>query len=125
MTTPDPRPLSAEEEVAIADILPARARKYPAWTWDDEEANLRTRMCLCCGCPGHYQSVIDAAVAEGRVDLAILLDGRYVADGHHRVVAARKAGISGVPVETKDAAQSRWVRDHGYVDWEHRRFGDA
>jgi hypothetical protein len=83
-------------------------------------------MCLCCGRPGHFQSVLDAVVRErGMVGLGVLIDAEgYVKDGHHRIVAARAAGISRVPVESDEEAQARWLRDHGAVDWFHRRFGD-
>ena len=112
-------------DVLIAAILPARSRKHPVWTWDDEERSIRTRMCLCCGRPGHYQSVVDAVVRERGMDgMGVLVEDGYVKDGHHRVVAALTAGLSSVPVESVEEAQARWVRDHGYVDWFNRRFGD-
>jgi len=108
----------------IDSIRPARARKHATWTWDDEERSIRTRMCLCCGRPGHYQAVIDAVVASDGMDGGVLVEDGLVKDGHHRVVAARAAGLTHVSLESAEEAQARWVRDHGHVDWFHRRFGD-
>jgi hypothetical protein len=111
--------------VAIADIKPTKAKDLP-WTWEDEEANIRSRQCLCCGRAGHYQETVEAHMAEhGTEGLAVVVDDDgFLGDGHHRVVAARTLGIERLPVESKDDAQARWVRDHGYVDWNHRKFGD-
>jgi hypothetical protein len=95
------------------------------WSWDDLERNTRTRQCLCCGRPGHYLRVMEERVAaQGFVEPILLGDDGTVRDGHHRILAARTAGIEWVPLETEEQAQKRWVRDHGLVDWEHRRFGD-
>ena len=111
--------------MSIESIRPSRARKFASWTWEDEERSIRTRMCLCCGKPGHYQSVIDSLVRERGMDgLGVLVEDGFVKDGHHRVVAARAAGLTVVPLETDKEAGARWVTDHGYVDWFHRRFGD-
>jgi hypothetical protein len=41
------------------------------------------------------------------------------------MVAAIRLGIDRIPLETKADAGARWVRDHGYVSWEDRRFGDV
>lgn len=111
--------------VAIAEVLPSRAKDLP-WTWADEDSNTRTRQCLCCGRPGHYQQMLEAHMAEhGADDLAILIDkDGFVDDGHHRVVAAIRLGIDSLPTETQEDAQARWVRDHGHVDWHERKFGD-
>jgi hypothetical protein len=109
----------------ITSIQPSRARRHPAWTWDDEERSIRTRMCLCCGRPGHFQAVVDAVVKSRGMDgLGVLVEDGYCKDGHHRIVAARAAGLSHVPVESQEEAQARWLRDHGPVDWFNRRFGD-
>jgi len=110
---------------SVADVRPTKAKDLP-WSWEDEDANIRTRQCLCCGKPGHYQEMLEAYMAEHGVEgLGILVDDEgYMGDGHHRVVAAIRLGIKRLPVETKDDAQARWVRDHGHVDWHHRKFGD-
>jgi uncharacterized protein (DUF1015 family) len=72
--------------------------------------------------------MLEVHMAEHGVEgLSILLDvddERYVADGHHRVVAAIRLGIDRLPVETEAECLERWVRDHGKVDWHHRKFGD-
>jgi ParB-like chromosome segregation protein Spo0J len=69
--------------------------------------------------------MLEAYIAEHGVDgLGITVEDGFVQDGHHRVVAAIRLGISRLPVESKEDAQARWVRDHGYVDWFHRKFGD-
>lgn len=111
--------------VDLAEVLPTKAKDLP-WSWEDEDRNIRSRQCLCCGRPGHYQETLEAHMAEhGTDDLAIVVDeDDYLVDGHHRVVAARRLGLDRLPVESKDDAQARWVRDHGYVDWDHRKFGD-
>jgi len=111
--------------VDVSDIRPTKAKALP-WSWDDEEANIRTRQCLCCGRPGHYQEMLEAHMAEHGVEgMAVLVDDDgFMGDGHHRVVAARRLGIERLPLETNEECQARWVRDHGYVDWEHRKFGD-
>lgn len=110
--------------IALAEILPSRAKDLP-WSWADEDRNTRTRQCLCCGTAGHYQEMLEAHVAAHGFDgLGILVQDGYVADGHHRVVAALHLGIDRLPVEIEADAQARWVRDHGYVDWSGRRFGD-
>lgn len=113
------------EYVKLSEVLPTKAKDLP-WTWEDEDRNIRSRQCLCCGRPGHYQETLEAHMAEhGTEGLAIVVDeDGYLGDGHHRVVAARRLGIDRLPVESKDDAQARWVRDHGYVDWHHRKFGD-
>ena len=111
--------------VPVADLLPWRAIDLP-WTWADEDLNTRTRQCLCCGRPGHYQQMLEAHIAAHGVEGfgIVVKDGGYVGDGHHRVVAALRLGIDRLPVETEMDAQARWVRDHGHVDWSGRKFGD-
>jgi hypothetical protein len=126
MTSPTEAPPAPEADgwVRVADLLPSRARDLP-WTWGDEERNTLTRQCLCCGRPGHYQQTLEAHIAEhGLEGLGILVEDGYVADGHHRVVAAIRLGIDRLPVETGPDAQARWVKDHGHVDWSQRKFGD-
>jgi len=110
--------------VKIADLRPSRAKDLP-WTWDDEDRNTRTRQCICCGRPGHYQETLEAHIAEHGIEgLGVLVKDGFVEDGHHRVVAAIRLGIDRLPLETGADAQARWVRDHGHVDWFHRKFGD-
>lgn len=97
----------------------------PPWTWDDEERDLLARVCLCCGEAGHYQHQLEAHMREHGLDQGVCLgdDGR-VWDGHHRIVAAKRLGIETIPLESGNDAQARWVRDHGHVGWEDRKFGD-
>lgn len=98
-------------DIAIADVLPTKAKDLP-WTWADEEANIRTRQCLCCGRPGHYQEMLEAhMVAHGVDGLGIVVDDDgYLGDGHHRVVAARRLGIERLPVETHFISPFAWRR---------------
>ena len=111
-------------EVEVAALLPSRAKDLP-WSWDDEDRNTRTRQCLCCGSPGHYQETLEAHfAAHGFNGAGILVKDGYVEDGHHRVVAAIRLGVDRLPVETDEDTKARWVRDHGPVDWFHRKFGD-
>lgn len=112
-------------EVAVADLLPSKAKDGRPWTWIDEARNIRSRQCLCCGRAGHYQETVEAHMAaNGAEGLGIVVRDGYVQDGHHRVVAAIRLGIDKLPVETEADAQARWIRDHGHVDWFHRQFGD-
>ena len=111
--------------VEITSICPSRAKGDLPWSWADEDRNTRTRQCLCCGLPGHYQEMLEAYMSVNGTDgLSILVENGYVEDGHHRVVAAIHLGIARLPVETKTDCQARWVRDHGHVDWHDRTFGD-
>jgi hypothetical protein len=67
----------------------------------------------------------DHMAEHGVEGLGIVVDpDGCLGDGHHRVVAAIRLGFDRLPVETSDDAQARWVRDHGYVDWNGRKFGD-
>lgn len=115
--------------ILLADLLASYApgSHDPPWTWDDEEADIFARVCLCCGQPGHYQEQLEAHIAEHGLDgwggVCLGTDGR-VCDGHHRIVAARRLGIALIPLESKADAGDRWVRDHGEVDWRHRVSGD-
>ena len=52
-------------------------------------------------------------------------DDGFVWDGHHRIIAAKHLGIPVVPLESRERADARWVRDHGTRSWEERLFGDA
>lgn len=113
--------------VSLADLV----ENYPPdpkradWSWADEEEDILARLCLCCGRPGHYQSQLEAHVAEYG-----LTEGIYVADdgkidGHHRVVAAIRLGIDTLPLESRDDSGKRYLRDHGPIAWEHRIKGDV
>ena len=114
----------SDRSVKVADVLPTRAKDLP-WSWADEDRNTRTRQCLCCGRPGHYQEMLESHMAEhGVAGMGIVVEDGFVGDGHHRVVAAIRLGIDRLPVESSEDAQARWVRDHGHVDWHHRKSGD-
>jgi hypothetical protein len=115
-------------DMALVDLLatiPPGHRPQP-WSWEDEERDIWSRLCLCCGQPGHYQETVEARIAAHGFTEGVCIgeDGR-LHDGHHRVVAASALGIERVPLETKDEADSRWLRDHGTFVWELRRFGDV
>lgn len=65
------------------------------WDWDAEEADIRSRECVCCGVDGHYQAQLEAYMANRglpRGNPPLLGDDGRVWDGHHRIVAARKLG---------------------------------
>jgi hypothetical protein len=123
-TPPPERRSGVAIRARVADLLPSRAKDLP-WTWADEDRNTRTRQCLCCGRPGHYQQMLeDHMAAHGTEGLGIVVENGFVEDGHHRVVAAISLGIDDLPTESGSEAQARWVRDHGHVDWSGRKFGD-
>lgn len=102
------------KEMLLANLLRdyRPGSKGEDWTWDDEEADLLSMPCLCMSrpeqgrwtvCPtfGHYQKNLEARIQEkGSVTQGVLLgnDGR-VWDGHHRIVAARRLGLTSVPLE--------------------------
>lgn len=72
----------------------------PPWSWADEELDILLRVCLCCGVAGHYQAALEDHVREhgfpGPVQLG---DEDRVWDGHHRILAAKRLGLSSLPVE--------------------------
>jgi len=85
------------------------------WSWDDEERSLLSEPCYCATadplsefvqCPtlGHYQLALEAHIAEHGLTQGVCLgpDGR-VWDGHHRIVAARRLGLTEVPLEEASA----------------------
>lgn len=117
----------AAGSMPLAEILGAwvPSSMPQPWSWDDEERAIFERVCLCCGQIGHYQRQLEAFLAEHGLTTAVCLgeDGR-VRDGHHRIVAARRLGIETVPLESDEACEARWLRDHGPVAWEHRERGD-
>lgn len=101
--------------VPLADILDRfRPGSFdPPWTWDHEERHLLTTECMahaaaragvstghapCAG--GCYQRALEAHIAQHGLTQGVYLgsDGR-VWDGHHRIVAARRLGLTHVPVE--------------------------
>ena len=105
--------------------IPPGHRPEP-WTWDDEERDIRSRLCLCCGRQGHHQEEIERRMREhGFMDGVCVGDDGRLHDGHHRVVAAKALGIRMVPIETREECDARWIRDHGSYVWELRRFGDV
>lgn len=72
------------------------------WSWDEEERDILSHVCVCCGQPGHYQLALeDHLRAAGQIDQGVCLgsDGR-IWDGHHRIVAARRLGFAHIPIET-------------------------
>ena len=99
-----PEVVAVETALLIADYTPGN--KPPPWTWGDEERLIRSLMCCCEGCPcggsgpaGWYQS---------QIEQDMLLAGRWIGppaavgadnivrDGHHRVLAALRTGVSHV-----------------------------
>lgn len=69
--------------------------------------------------PGCYQRSLERWLAEqGRIEQPVCLgpDGR-VWDGHHRIVAARRLGLTEIPVEPDE--QSPNQRDDMACDFEH------
>lgn len=126
MPKPDPGQRERQITVPLAEFL-AEYRPGGDWrTWDDAEKALLESICLCCGQPGHYQQTVEAHLAvDGLTEGVYVGDDRRLRDGHHRVIAARRLGIDAIPLETAAQAQERWVRDHGCVDWRHRKFGDV
>lgn len=117
-----------QRSMALADLLatvPPGHREKP-WTWEDEERDIRLRLCLCCGQRAHYQEMVESHIAaHGLTEGVCIGDDGRLHDGHHRVVAAITLGIERVPFETKEEADSRWLRDHGTFVWELRQFGDV
>lgn len=72
------------------------------WSWDDEEADIRSRVCVCCDREGHYQEMIETFMESGAQPgtTPILLGDDYrVWDGHHRIIGARKHGWKWLVVE--------------------------
>ena len=110
----------------LSELLDAYRPGGDMETWEDAERVVSEAICLCCGQPGHYQQMLEAHIAEHGLTEGIYVgeDGR-LRDGHHRITAARRLGIEMIPLESKEDAGARWVRDHGYVDWRHRRVGDV
>lgn len=110
----------------LADLMAThRPGTYPEpWTWEDEEREVFTRICLCCGEAGHYQRQLEAHLREHGLTQGVCLGPDRVWDGHHRIVAARRLGITDIPLESRREADARWVRDHGPVDWVDRKTGD-
>ena len=96
------------------------------WTWEDEERDIPIRVCLCCGRCGHYQEQLESYIEKhGLEGMGVCLgtDG-YLWDGHHRVIAAKHLGITTIPLESREDADARWIRDHGTRPWKERLFGD-
>ncbi len=112
-------------DVILAHYRPASANGR-VWTWEEEEADILARECLCCGEKGHYQRQLEAHLASASVieGICISPDGR-IRDGHHRITAARRLGIAWVTLESPEENHERWRRDHGDVPWTERKFGDS
>jgi hypothetical protein len=115
-------------DIALVDLLATVPPGWhnESWSWDDEERDIRSRLCLCCGQPGHHQEQVEARIvaAGGVIEPVCIGDDGRLHDGHHRVVAAIKLGIDRIPLETRAEADARWGRDHGTHIPELRRFGD-
>lgn len=95
------------------------------WSWEDEERDIRSRLCLCCGRPGHHQRMVEERVArDGLIGGVCIGDDGRLHDGHHRVIAAKVLGIELIPLETRAECDARYEREHGTHIWELRRFGD-
>jgi hypothetical protein len=107
----------------MADFVPS---SYPQpWSWAEEEAEVLIRVCLCCDQPGHYQQQLEAHIADhGLPGGVVLSDDGTVMDGHHRIIAARRMGITLMPLDSQQEAVARWLRDHGPIDWVDRKVGD-
>lgn len=105
----------------VADYQPGGDWK----TWEEVEVALLSAICLCCGQPGHYQRMLEAHLSASGLTKGVYLEGGRLMDGHHRVTAARRLGIDVIPLETREEAAERWVRQHGRVDWRHRAEGDV
>lgn len=109
-TTPplhrDPAPNLVTKPVAQIITFWAPGSHGPDWTWADEYNDLTsTRICACCGEPGHYQTALAERVKTDGIGfhdhlVPVLLgnDGR-VWDGHHRICLAIQLGIPTLEVE--------------------------
>lgn len=114
-------------DIALADLLttvPPGHREGP-WSWEDEERDIASRLCLCCGRVGHYQETVEARIAEYGLTEGVCIEDGRLHDGHHRVIAALHLGLERIPLETRAEADSRWQIDHGGTTWELRQFGDV
>ena len=109
----------------MASYLPGH--RSVEWSWEDEERDISIRVCLCCGYRGHYQEHLEAYIEKcGLSGMGVCLgDDGFVWDGHHRIIAAKHLGIPVVPLESRERADARWVRDHGTRSWEERLSGDV
>lgn len=94
----------------LAEYLPG-SQPQP-WSWDDEEIDILSRLCACCGEPGHYQLQLEEYLRKHGLSQGVCLgpDGR-VWDGHHRIVGARRLGITIIPLESAEDAADRFVRE--------------
>ncbi len=100
------------DHILLAELLTKwlpGSRSQP-WTWDDEELDILRRGCCCRSSlcenpklhfrPGQYQIELEAHIAQHGITQGVCLgsDG-VVWDGHHRIVAARRLGITEIPLE--------------------------
>jgi hypothetical protein len=114
-----------DHSILLDDLLANYTPAHPQpWSWDDEEAEILARECICCGEPGHYQRQMEAHIAEHGLPWGVVLNDGKVGDGHHRVIAARRLSITVIPIASGAAAHEMWLQDHGPVDWHDRKFGD-
>ncbi len=118
-------------EELLASYLPSQHRPSINWTWDDEEQDIAIRVCLCCGLRGHYQEQLESYIRQyGLENMGVYLvdylykPGGTAWDGHHRIIAAKHLDIPTIPLESKEDADARWVRNHGTRSWEERIVGD-
>ena len=115
-----------QREIPLKELLTTYLPGHhdAAWSWEDEEQDILMRACLCCGQRGHYQQQLESHVREYGLEGVCLGEDGHLWDGHHRVIAAKHLGISTVPLESRQDADARWLRDHGTRSWEERLFGD-
>ena len=116
------------ESIDLADLLVnfIPGSHDGTWTWDDEERDILCRECICCGEVGHFQSLLETHLRENGLTEGVCIDfnEHRVLDGHHRIIAARRLGITHIPLESPERAAERWIRDEGRVDWAQRKHGD-
>lgn len=82
------------------EVLPAREvmRRWrpgsyePPWSWADEEADIEART------PGRLEQLRRSLIRNGFDEPVLLGDDGRVWDGHHRIIAAARAGLD-IPVE--------------------------
>ena len=108
----------------LSNYLPGH--RTTEWSWKDEEIDIGNRICICCGLQGHYQEQLEAYIGiYSLVGMGICLGTEgFIWDGHHRIIAAIHLNIPLVPIESRQDADTRWLRDHGTRSWEDRLFGD-
>ena len=104
---PDRDSVVATATMATADVLNGwlPGSTPQPWTWDDEERDIYSRLCMCCDLPGHYTYQLEERVRLHGIDFAaefappVLSPDGFVWDGHHRLVIARRWGIESIRVD--------------------------